>query len=1006
MRHISLFVFALALMLGNQAAGQIIASQDFESPLNLNGTTASPGLNSFSDAGDAWGVYSFATSTAFGIIDESGASCDPVFATDNQGFIGCDFVGNYFGVVDLENNEFSGEASVQWDFNITGATDMTVCIDMAAMGDFESAGDAFNFFYSIDGSTPTPLFTSSVDEAGSQNYTMDDSDVFSINDPLLMDGTMLDENFQTLSKAIAGTGSVLSIILIAETDGGSEAFALDNIVIKGTPGDGVSVDLPYCEMFETNDRGVGGVCATAVTSCMLNDFSDVNWTIEGADFSLLTATTDYFKTVNGMLEARDAESTNGICWVSPIINIAGVPSVDISMNITESDSHESSDFVDVYYIVDGVPTLITNFNGLGDASHTLIDDFTSATVTASGISGVNLVIQICVKNNADAERIRIDNVKASEGAAGCNIASIIVSNASGCFDNDSENPEDDFYTANVTVNYTNISDVGALVLYVGGTEYDVVDANTLMTNGSYTFMGVELPATGSPVELIADFENDGDILCSRSDFAPAVGSCSTPSCVLVINEIDYDQPSTDDAEFVEIYNPCTEAMNLARYRLVFINGSNNSIYFDMALPDVMLAPGDYFVVCANSGNTPNCDMQVSPSTNLIQNGDPDAVALLFGSSIADAVSYEGSVSGYVEGSGSGLFDFSTLGLGIGRFPDGADTDQNNADFIQQCITPGAPNTGANEYCSLPDGFDVCEIGCDGLVTAEFDASADVFEISSTCYNYLSNSDRITVVGTDVCGNGEISAKINSVLPSNGFAGITVRENTTPGSRMFSVIRHPNGQKYVTYRNTPNAAYSFFWFPIWTIYTDYVRITREGNLFKAYVSYTGAPGTWQLIFAQYSNMQGCAKYGLQVSSFANGAITVAEFSEVNIIGGGGLGLAMDNSDMQAAVPAEGGELNTASTPSLPAAPAIVERADFTVYPNPAVDQLHLAFDAFAEGEALVKISNLEGKELFASIYEVVGNTFTLELADLKLATGLYIVTVTNGEEVFTKRFVKQ
>ncbi|HMQ48504.1 MAG TPA: lamin tail domain-containing protein [Saprospiraceae bacterium] len=1003
MRHISFFILALALMLGHQAAGQIIASQDFESPLNLNGTTATPTLNSFSDAGDAWGVYSFASTTALGIRDDSGASCtSTAFPTDNQGFIGCDFVGNYFGIVDLENNDFSGQANASWSFNIAGATDMTVCIDMAAMGDFESTGDAFNFFYSIDGNTPTPLFTSSVNEAGNQGYTMDDGDVFTLDDPLLMNGVLLDENFQTFSKAIAGTGSVLTIILFAQNDGGTEAFALDNIVIKGTPGGGTSVDLPYCEMFETNDRGVGGACGTAVTSCMLNDFSDVNWTIEGADFSLLTATTDYFKTVNGMLEARDAESANGICWVSPIINIAGAPSVDISVDITESDSHEETDFVDVYYIVDGVPMLITNFNGLGNASHTLIDDFTSATVTASGISGINLVIQICVKNNADAERIRIDNVKASEGQASCNISSVEISNVSSCNDNGTEEPLDDSFTFDITVNYANAPG-GDLVIFDQNDNLLLLAPQGTYGPNSYTFSNVLLNADGQSFTFTASFAAlEGD--CEKAFQTPAVAPCSLPGCTLVINEIDYDQPSTDNAEFVEIYNPCTEPMNLDRYDLVFINGSNNSIYLTVNLPNVMLAPGDYFVVCANAANTPNCDLQVSPSTNLIQNGDPDAVALLFGNSIADALSYEGSVPGYVEGSGSGLFDSAAPGIGIGRLPDGADTDQNNVDFVQQCITPGAPNSGGNEYCSLPDGFDVCEIGCDGLVTAEFDANADVFEVSSTCYNYQANYDRITVVGTNVCGNGEISAKIASVLPSNGFAGITIRENDTPGSRMFSVIRHPNGQKYVTYRNNPNAAYSFFWFPIWTIYTDYVRITREGNLFKAYVSYTGAPGTWQLIFAQYINMQGCAKYGLQVSSFANGAITVAEFSEVNVIGSNP-GLAIDNSGDQAAAPAGGAEFVSGDTPNLPATPVTVERADFTVYPNPAVDQLHVTFDAFAAEEALVKISNLEGKELFAAKYEVAGNTITLELADLKLAAGLYVVTVTSGEEVFTTRFVK-
>ena len=43
-----------------------------------------------------------------------------------------------------------------------------------------------------------------------------------------------------------------------------------------------------------------------------------------------------------------------------------------------------------------------------------------------------------------------------------------------------------------------------------------------------------------------------------------------------------------------------------------------------------LAAGGYFVVCGNAATTLNCDLDVAPDTNLIQNGAPDAVGLLSG----------------------------------------------------------------------------------------------------------------------------------------------------------------------------------------------------------------------------------------------------------------------------------------------------------------------------------------------------------------------------------------
>lgn len=52
-----------------------------------------------------------------------------------------------------------------------------------------------------------------------------------------------------------------------------------------------------------------------------------------------------------------------------------------------------------------------------------------------------------------------------------------------------------------------------------------------------------------------------------------------------------------------------------------------------------------------------CDLDVAPDSNLIQNGDPDAVAISLGGTIVDTVSYRGNTGApYTEGSGAGLDD--------------------------------------------------------------------------------------------------------------------------------------------------------------------------------------------------------------------------------------------------------------------------------------------------------------------------------------------------------------
>ncbi|UCD29235.1 MAG: lamin tail domain-containing protein [Planctomycetota bacterium] len=211
----------------------------------------------------------------------------------------------------------------------------------------------------------------------------------------------------------------------------------------------------------------------------------------------------------------------------------------------------------------------------------------------------------------------------------------------------------------------------------------------------------------------------------------SAGMATTATAQLVINEIDYDQPGTDDGEFIEIKNTGTSSVNLAGYAVELVNGSGGGavLYKIISLPDLELESGGYFVVCGNAANVDNCDLDVSTDTNLIQNGTPDAVAISFNNAVIDTVSYGGDTGApYTEGSGSGLLDpWSNIPggpeeyKGISRFPDGVDTDQNNVDFSVRCITPGEANIAQNIDCddTLPP-----EISCPAEATVECDGSTD------------------------------------------------------------------------------------------------------------------------------------------------------------------------------------------------------------------------------------------------------------------------------------------
>ena len=183
------------------------------------------------------------------------------------------------------------------------------------------------------------------------------------------------------------------------------------------------------------------------------------------------------------------------------------------------------------------------------------------------------------------------------------------------------------------------------------------------------------------------------------------------SAQIVLNEVDYDQPGTDTAEFVELKNTGLVSESLDLYVLELVNGSGGVavIYDSIDLPNVSLGPGDYFVICANAVTVANCDLDDGPNTNFIQNGAPDAVGLRLAGALVDTVSYEGNTAApYTEGSGSGLSDPGSGGVGggndnkgISRLPDGADTDVNKVDLATACITPGAANVSDSSGCPVP-----------------------------------------------------------------------------------------------------------------------------------------------------------------------------------------------------------------------------------------------------------------------------------------------------------------
>jgi hypothetical protein len=258
---------------------------------------------------------------------------------------------------------------------------------------------------------------------------------------------------------------------------------------------------------------------------------------------------------------------------------------------------------------------------------------------------------------------------------------------------------------------------------------------------------------------------------------------------VVINEVDYDQVGADTAEYLELYNAGPAAVNLDNYTVELVNGSGGgaAVYDTIDLPNVSLAAGDYYVICANAATVPNCDLDDGPNTDFIQNGAPDGIGLRLSGVLVDAVSYEGNTGApYTEGTGTAAADSNTIGLiGISRLPDGTDSNNNNADFSLRCISPGFANVSGTTGCLDPAAAPT--ISADDIFDFEGTGGTTTFSVEvvlgapaptgGIAVPYATADGTATVADGDyVAASGTLSIAAGA---SSGFIDLTVNADSTP-----------------------------------------------------------------------------------------------------------------------------------------------------------------------------------------------------------------------------------
>lgn len=183
---------------------------------------------------------------------------------------------------------------------------------------------------------------------------------------------------------------------------------------------------------------------------------------------------------------------------------------------------------------------------------------------------------------------------------------------------------------------------------------------------------------------------------------------------VVINEFQYDDESTDDREFVELYNAGTSAVDISGWTLEAYDENTPNAFYTIP-PSTILAPGAFWVLGASTVANVN---QVVGIQDLWQN-DQETLELFDASHVRqDFVCYEVNkarfvLPAYAEGEGLwGNFQ-SNLHTSIiesswSRLRDGYDTNDNGRDFRIITQTPGASNNRAN-LAPLFENFDAIAV---------------------------------------------------------------------------------------------------------------------------------------------------------------------------------------------------------------------------------------------------------------------------------------------------------
>lgn len=322
------------------------------------------------------------------------------------------------------------------------------------------------------------------------------------------------------------------------------------------------------------------------------------------------------------------------------------------------------------------------------------------------------------------------------------------------------------------------------------------------------------------------------------------------------------------------------------------------------------------------------------------------------------------------------------------------------DYTVNLVNPACDPLPANWYSQ--------DIGYANYTgSACYDANTGEYTISSSGADIYGAVDKFHFAYTELCGDGEIIAKVNDIKATGSYAlaGVMFRKNLNKKSKYAGMLKRPNGkvlfQSRYQYAGFTGSGQSSGAVPGW------IRVTRIGNTFTGYKSTDGA--NWTPTYTSTVSMPSCVKVGLAVSSYNTQLVNASLFDNVQVNSLANARLANNDLSIEeiremlnpnGARPADG------STQEEDAQLTIDEELEgvaVAVFPNPASNWINVRFDDPGNREdASYQLYDTHGRVIQTGTLDV---SLIDQIRIEELPEGVYMIRITHQEIVSEHTIVK-